>query len=206
VGRQASIEKKYNDDQFVNKSVTVRVDPHSLPQSFRYNTGLSGEAAEAAVTLDRGLATVCRRLPSGIPMAIRMPMDIFEGVAVRMVPLEPSGAVTGSSEDVTIVVELLHRDPALSLPLMVTTTMDDVIADWRAWGRILGLPLLMVDADGSYRPVEPRIGCVTVRPVQPRRRRTVLAKRRPRFLARRRVGDASRAVSLAPAREITSWE
>ena len=94
----------------------------------------------------------------------------------------------------------------MSLPLTVTTSMDDVVADWRAWGRILGLPLLMVEPDGSYRPVEERIGCVAVKPTLPRRRRSVLAKRRPRFLARRRTGDARRIVLLKAEREITSWE
>ncbi len=200
MGRQTSLEKKYNAENPAVATKTVRIDPHALPQSYRYDTGLRGEAAEAAVVLDRRLATISRRLPSGIPMALRMPMEIFEGVAVRMIA-DPEGG-----EDVTIVVELLHRDPMLSLPLMVTMEMDDVIADWRAWGRILGLPLLTVASDGSYKPVDQRIGCVTVRPALPRRRRTILAKRRPRFLARRRKGDPSRLVALEPAREITSWE
>lgn len=200
MGRQSNLGKKYIEQDTVTPDVTVRIDPYALPQSYRYNTGLSGEAAQAAVVLDRGLATICRRLPSGIPMAMRMPMDIFEGVAVRMVP------ATEAVDDVTIVLELLHRDPMLSLPLMVTTSMDDVVADWRAWGRILCLPLLMVEPDGSYKPVEARIGCVSVRSVQPRRHRSVLAKRRPRFLARRRVGDPRRSVKVEDLREITSWE
>jgi len=200
VGRQTSLEFKYTDEKSAKIRANIRLDPYALPLHFRYDTGLSGEAAEAAVVLDRGLATITRRLSSGIPMAMRMPMDAFEGVAVRMLP------VTDGSDDVTIVVELLHRDPMLSLPLMVTTDMDDVVADWRAWGRILAMPLLLVDADGSYKPVEARIGCVSVKPVLPRRRRSVLARRRPRFLARRRTGDTRRCVTIEPSREITSWE
>ncbi len=201
MGRQTSIEKVKIAEKTALPGINVRLDPYALPHRFKYDTGLGGEASEAAVVLDRGLATVCRRLPSGIPMAMRMPMDAFEGIAVRVLP--PDNDIT---DDVTIVVELLHRDPMLSLPLMVTSAMDDVIADWRAWGRILCLPLLTVEADGSYAPVEPRIGCVTVRPTLPRRRRSPVAKRRPRFLARRRTGDPRRAVALPPAREITSWE
>ena len=201
MGRQTSLEKKYSAENTAVASAAVRLDPYALPQSFRYNTGLTGEAAQAAVTLDRGLATISRRLPSGMPMALHMPMESFEGVAVRMVPSE-----NDDSEDATIVLELLHRDPMMSLPLSVTTTMDDVVADWRAWGRILGLPLLMVEPDGSYRPVEERIGCVAVKSTLPRRHRSVLSKRRPRFLARRRVGDVSRMATLETEREITSWE
>ena len=202
MGRQTNLKAEYKAGNTAGTSINIRIDPYALPQSFRYNTGLSGEAAEASVVLDRGLATICRRLPSGIPMAIRMPMDIFEGVAVRML------AAHDNTDDgaVTIVIELLHRDPALSLPLLVTTSMDDIVADWRAWGKILCLPLLTVESDGSYKPVEERLGCVSVKPVQPRRRRTVLSKRRPRFLARRRAGDLKREIVVEPLREITSWE
>ena len=175
----------------------MRLDPLSLPQSFRYRTGLPGEAGEAAVVLDRASARISRRLPSGLPMATQMAIESFEGVAVRMAPIDG---------EVMIVLEILHRDPLLSLPLMVTREMDDVVADWRAWGRVLCLPLLMVEADGSYHPVEARIGAVHVLSPKPRRRRTILARRRPRFLTRRRMG--TRPMSLTPLaeREISSWE
>ncbi len=206
MARQSNLKINPSSQISVSGRTDVRIDPHALPQSFRYQTGLSGEAAEAAVSLDRGLAVVCRRLPSGIPMAMRMPMDSFEGVAVRMIwPGDVGGAAAGEHE-VTIVLELLHRDPHLSLPLMVTTSMDDVIADWRAWGRILCLPLLIVEADGSFNPVENRLGAVTVSATRPRRRRSVHSKRRPRFLARRQTGDARRLRQLPAGREITSWE
>ncbi|MDR3496074.1 MAG: DUF6101 family protein [Ancalomicrobiaceae bacterium] len=175
----------------------MRVDPMALPQCFKYHTGLDGEAGIAAVVLDRAQAVVCRRLPSGIPMAMRMPMNVFEGVAVRMV---------NEADDVTIVIELLHRDPNLSVPLTVARDMDEVVADWRAWGRVLGLPLLTVDVDGSYRAVEDRLGALTIGHARPRRRRSVLAKRRPRFLMRRRMGRASEPTVRIAEREISSWE
>lgn len=201
MGRQAHLKEQYSVDQDAFTSWNVRLDPNALPQKFRYHTGLEGYADEAAVILDRTLATVCRRLPSGIPMAMRMPMEAFEGVAVRMLP--PGEAAT---DEVTVVVELLHRDPHLSLPLMVTTSMDDVVAEWRTWGRVLALPLLMVDAEGHYRPLEARIGCVAVREALQRRNRSMASRRRPRFLARRRVGEPARMQMAANGREITSWE
>ncbi len=197
MARRNALEAKQMVDQAAVQRSTVRLDPSVLPQRFKYRTGLGGEAGEAAVILDRAMATVCRRLPSGIPMAMRMPINVFEGVAVRM-------ANTGG--EVMIVVELLHRDPMLSLPLMVTLEMDDVVADWRAWGRALSLPLLMVNPDGSYQPVEDRIGAVAVGVTRPRRRRTVLAKRRPRFLLRRRPGNGELGTPVNDEREITSWE
>ena len=105
--------------------------------------------------------------------------------------------------DGLVVLELLHRDPHLSLPLSVAASLDDVVADWRAWSRVLALPMLMVEDDGSWRPLEERIGSVGVRPVQPRRRRSVLNARRPRFLTRRKTGIApAEPVMVANTREL----
>ena len=197
MGRQTAQDMRQRTEPTVQPKINVRVDPMALPQCYKYHTGLPGEADIAAVVLDRAQAVVCRRLPSGIPMAMRMPINIFEGVAVRMV---------NEADDVTIVIELLHQDPSLSLPLTVARDMDEVVADWRAWGRVLGLPLLTVDVDGSYRPVEDRIGALTIGSMRPRRRRSVLSKRRPRFLSRRRMGKPSERPVHVVEREITSWE
>lgn len=177
----------------------IRLDPQALPHRYKYRTGLEGDAAEAAVLLDRTMATVCRRLPSGIPMAMRMTMHAFEGVAVRFAPGD-------DGDSMKVVLELLHRDPNLSLPLAVVDDMDDVVADWRSWGRALSLPLLVVEADGSYRPVEARLGAVDIRPTRPRRRRSILAQRRPRFLVRRRVPVIPEVPTFVAGREITAWE
>lgn len=149
--------------------------------------------------LDRDMACVCRRLPSGIPMAMRMKTSVFEGVAVRFAAAE-------GSDEPRVVLELLHRDPNLSLPLTVAVDMDEIVADWRAWGKILSLPLLIVEADGSWHPVEQRIGAVDVRPARPRRRRTILTRRRPRFLVRRKPGLIPELPTFVSGREITAWE
>ena len=194
MGRQAVQDARNETVSPVEQAATVRLDPLSLPQTFKYKTGLTGEASDASVVLDRAAAVISRRLPSGLPTMTRLPVESFEGVAVRMATLD---------NEVMIV---LHRDPMMSLPLMVTDTMDDVVADWRAWGRVLSLPLLMVEADGSFRPVETCIGAVRVLPVKPRRRRTILAKRRPRFLMRRRVGTKRDLPLHSGESEIISWQ
>ncbi|MCE1234867.1 MAG: DUF6101 family protein [Hyphomicrobiales bacterium] len=172
----------------------------ALPQSYRYDTGVDPRSGrpmgEAAVILEKSMAQVCRRLPSGIPMAMRMPMAVFEGVAVRMVAdADPAG-------EGLVVLELLHRDPHLSLPLSVARDLDDVVADWKAWARVLMLPMLVVETDGSWRALETRLGGVVVQPTRPRRRRSVLAGRRPRFLARRKVGRPADAPQILEKREI----
>ena len=174
----------------------VRLDPYSLPHRFRYDTGTDPRSGQpmgpAAVFLEKTMASICRRLPSGIPMAMRLPMAAFEGVAVRLVPDTLGDDGTGDGDGVA-VVELMHRDPMLSLPLSVASDLAEVVADWRAWARVLALPMLIVETDGSWRAVETRLGDLVVGRVRPRRARSVMNGRRPRFLARRKMG-------VAPAR------
>ncbi len=182
----------------------VRLDPFSLPHRFRYDTGVdprSGQPmGEAAVTLEAHMAQVCRRLPSGIPMAMRLPMAAFEGVAARVIP-DPQGDDEG-----LVVIELLHRDPQLSLPLSVAEHLDDVVADWRAWARVLALPMLLVEGDGSWRALDDRLGSVVIKATRPRRRRSVLNGRRPRFLTRRKVGVIPQTPVFLEKREIFGRE
>lgn len=183
----------------IEPSVSVRLDPFKLPHRFRYHTGLDGEAGEASVVIERETVSVCRRLPSGVPAALRLPMAAFEGVAVR-------NTVHLASDTPLMVIELLHQDPQLSIPLAVLDDDIDVVADWKAWSRVLGLPMIHVGGDGAVRPIEERLGRLPVRPTKPRRRRSVLAGRRPRFLVRRQPGSADRIVMVAVEREICGWE
>ena len=143
---------------------TRRVDPRSeVPMSFDvagvgYRVGPRG----AVVTRD------------GIARPV--PMSAFQGVAARA-----SEAADGT---VTVTLELMHAEPGLSVPVLVARDLDDVAADWRDWARRSGLPMLMVEGDGSVEVLDaaPRPG---VDPAHDRRRRTT---RRPRFLVRRSVG------------------
>jgi hypothetical protein len=83
---------------------------------------------------------------------------------------------------------LEHGDPALSLPLFSSSESADIVAEWQSWGRVLGLPLLVAERDGSLREPFARLGMVrTEAPTLRRRRRTAIARRRPANLVRRRV-------------------
>jgi hypothetical protein len=82
---------------------------------------------------------------------------------------------------------LEHGDPALSLPLFAAAGSDDILAEWQSWGRVLGLPLLVVEGDGSLREPFARLGEVRIeQPTSRRRRRNAIARRRPVRLLRRR--------------------
>jgi len=82
-----------------------------------------------------------------------------------------------------------HNDDALCVPLYADCHTDDVTAIWRAWGRVLSLPLLVVEEDGTLREIFARLGGVGIEVPQPRRRRrSVLRRRRPSILLRRKPG------------------
>ena len=62
---------------------------------------------EDAFILDRDRAVV-RRTLSGIAATLDVPVSAYSGVAVRM--------YTEGEDNLRVVVELMHRDPALTLP------------------------------------------------------------------------------------------
>ena len=160
-------------------SRAVRLDPFSLPVRF--------EAADEAADERRRVVdlfrerVVVRRCVGGMRMALNLPVSAFRGVAIRLKQTEhaPPSAID-------IVLE--HGDPALSLPLFSSETTDEIVAEWQAWGRVLGLPLLIAERDGSLREPFARIGALTIEaPTWRRRRRTLIARRRPSIRLRRRA-------------------
>ena len=120
-------------------SRVFRLDPHTLPVR---GSARDGGTAHTAFILDRDRAIVQRQRHAGPPFTLTVPLADYRGVAVRMEP-------TGAAGQVRVFVELLHADPALTLPLIVGDEPEDVAADWQAWGRALNLPLLVIGQDGS---------------------------------------------------------
>ena len=167
-----------------------RLDPFSLPVRF--------EAADEAADERRRIVdlhrerVVLRRSVRGMRMALNMPVAAFRGVAIRL--YGAAGAAAADSPPTAIAVVLEHNDPALSLPLFSSPEADDIVAEWQSWGRVLGLPLLVAQADGSLREPFARLGAVRIEaPSFRRRRRTTIARRRPSRLLRRRAGKLAAA-------------
>jgi hypothetical protein len=176
------------------RSAWFRLDPHILP--VRYSARLAGRhsAGVAVIALDRGMAIIRHPMPSGDMLTVEVPIPEYDGVAVRM------ATVDGAA--LRVVVELRHRDPELTLPLVVADDPADIVADWQGWARALNLPLLVVEQNGAVtRPVD-RIGGLNVARPRPRRRHSFFAGRRPRFLTRRKVGRLGGAAEVISGREI----
>ena len=161
-------------------SCAQRLDPFSLPVRF----SAADEAADQrtrVVDLHRE-RVIFRRCVRGMRMILSVPVTAFRGIAIRLRLDEPNSVPS------SIAVVLEHGDPALSLPLFSSAVSDDILAEWQCWGRVLGLPLLVAEADGSLREPFARLGALRVEPpAARRRRRSAIARRRPFRLLRRRA-------------------
>jgi hypothetical protein len=116
---------------------------------------------------------------------VNLPVAAFRGVALRL-----SGNANEPPSGFAVVLE--HGDPALSLPLFLSSATDDIVAEWQSWARVLGLPLLVAEPDGRLREPFARLGALRIEaPTWRRRRRNAIARRRPALLLRRRAGKLS---------------
>jgi hypothetical protein len=172
-------------------SRVFRLDPRMLPVR---GSAHAGTAADIQFILDRDRAILHRQRRAGPPLTLTVPLKNYLGVAVRMEPADSAGRIR-------VFVELLHTDPALTLPLIVGDEPGDVAGDWQAWGRVLSLPLLVIGQDGSVSAPIGDLGGVIASVPRPRRRYSFFAGRRPRFLTRRKTGH-SRATEQLAGREI----
>ncbi len=139
---------------------------------------------------------VLRRALRGIKMAVNLPVAVYRGVAIRLHETTPS-----TSGAMTVVLE--HADPAFSVTLCCANEASDIVTEWQSWGRALGLPLLVEDADGCLRQPFECLGSVRVAiPVPRRRRRSALRARRPAMPLRRARGP----LALVPRNHIGERE
>ena len=137
----------------------MRLDPLSLPLSFHaQDSRADGGTRQIELHRER---IVLRRAIKGMRMAVNVRVSDFLGVAVRGI------------DDAQMLV-LVHRDPALTIPLGSSSDTEEIASAWQIWSDIFRLPQL---TEPAPREPAPR-----------RRRRNAIRSRRPKFLVRRRVG------------------
>jgi hypothetical protein len=165
----------------------LRLDPFCLPARFAAKDAAADERVRY-VELYRERVVVRRSL-RGMRMALNMPVSAFAGVAIRLMAGED-----GQPGTVSVVLE--HIDPSLALPLFVSIEADDAFAEWRTWGNVLGVPLLVED-DGELREPFARMGSVRIERVRARRRRhNAIKRRRPAMPLRRKAGKLTDATPV----------
>ena len=170
-------------DRPVGSSRALRLDPYALPVRYMARDNRAdGQVRDIELDRER---VVFKREVRGIRMKIGVLVTEFAGVTMRTLP--PEG-----EEPAAVAIMLEHRDNGLTVPLFVATEGDDAMAQWKSWGRVLGVPLLVDDGDGALREPFRRIGRLAVGQPAPRRRRRAAIKwRRPAILMRRKPGRPS---------------
>jgi hypothetical protein len=154
----------------------TRLDPFALPVRFPANdAGADGQMRQVELDRDR---VVLRRAVRGMQMKIRLPVEAYIGITL----------VSSDASGITASVILDHGDPGLSVPLLDETALEDAAAIWRAWGRVLGVPLWRRDPDGETAMVQAGRRSLVAGPNTGRRRRGTIKKRRPSILMRRKPG------------------
>jgi len=183
-GRPAAGSSRAGAHRASTTAFPWRLDPFSLPARF---TTVDAAADEGLRVVDlHRERVVLRRALCGMRMAVNLPIAVYRGVAIRL------DATTEIPPMVRVTLE--HADPALSLPLFASADNDDIVAEWQIWGRVLGLPLLIAQTDGTVHEAFARIGQLRIAaPTWRRRRRSAIAHRRPSRLLRRRAGTANGA-------------
>jgi len=154
-----------------------RPDPYRLPAGFVAAIRGGAPGATAKVVIDGERVTMAAG-----GRTVTLPVRHYRGVAVRMEAREEDAGI------LTVILELNHADPRLSVTLAEAEDPGDIVADWQAWARSLAMPMYVVEADGSLTEPIPHAGAVTIATPAPRRRHSFFAARRPRFLARRKTG------------------
>jgi hypothetical protein len=170
------------DGAFAGSGRFFRLDPNTLP--VRHT-----DRGDAFI-LDRDRAVVRRDL-HGIAATLDVPVSAYRGVAVRM--------FAEGEDQLRVVVELMHPDPGLSLPLVVAGEAEAAARDWIAWGQALNLPLLFIEEDGTVS--YPAGTAAVTGVIQLRRTGKPFRGRRSRFARRRKIGTFS-GIERLEGREI----
>lgn len=159
---------------------SARLDPFSLPVRYKANDA-HADARERTVEIGRE-RVVMKREVRGIPMKTSTKVSDFLGVSIRIFP--PKDEFDGA-----VAVMLEHRDPGLSVPLFVAQDGSEISVEWNAWSRALGVPGLVVNADGSLRDPLGPLGRITGNVKAMRKRGRVVARnRRSLRRLRRKIG------------------
>jgi hypothetical protein len=153
------------------------------------------DGGRRVVRVTRNGVLIERRL-KGVAMTIGVPFTAYRGVALA-VEGEPASGFAAYR------LSLSHADPDLEVLLSETKDSGAAAADWKYWSFLLDLPRV-ASQNGEVAPLPARKRKTGL---ARRSNNATLAKRRPRFLARRKRGEAARAGQVFRGeREIIGYE
>jgi hypothetical protein len=162
--------------------------PFAGPQRLRVE-GDDARADNRRRVIDVARETILiHRTVARVTMTIRVPAIAYRGVALRLTGLTRGGVRTE--------VRLAHRDPDLCVLLAEGDDQAAIEARWRAWVRFFELPALVERIEAGALEASLEVVEIELRPPRPRRGGKASTPRRPRFLARRKVGHPSFAATV----------
>jgi hypothetical protein len=173
-----------------------RLDPFRLPVLFAVEDNTADWRLRTVELASERV--VLRRTLRGMKMTISLPISNYLGIALQINP--------PASPNAAVELALEHSDRAFSVPLCRAKHACDVVADWQSWSSVLGIPPLLVEADGSLREAFARVGALRVgSPTWRRRRRSAISGRRPRILLRRKPGRQTGEATMRSG-SAQSWQ
>lgn len=135
---------------------------------------------------------------TGLTISLTVPFRHYQGVSVELTFSE-QGEVSSAR------IVLAHADKGLEVEVFKASDDCDVIAEWRRWGRELGLPLLMRTSAGDEVATS-SFGALAISRTLARRRSRASWQRRPLAARRRIVSPASEPIMLSADSEIISYD
>ncbi|MGB7011338.1 MAG: DUF6101 family protein [Pseudolabrys sp.] len=137
----------------------LRLDPFGLPVRFSASDAAAdGRVRDIELHRER---IVLRRSLHGMRMALNMPVAAYDGISLCLLPAED-----GAQEVLAVVLK--HNDPALTLPLFMTSHAGEAVAEWRAWSEVLGVRLLLAEPSASLPTASAQLGDLHVERPRPR--------------------------------------
>ncbi len=156
----------------------------------------AGDDETCRFVIDRKSLIVDRNV-GGLTCRISLPAAFYQCVALVI-----SGSESGHDDDEvrSYAVRLMHADPGLTMTVSGLAKLGAAMDLRDDLARQLRLPAVAISRDGEISGDPMKLGGVIAGP-QLERRGSAAAKRRPRFLARRKNGHG-RAGSRVSGREI----
>nr|WP_319483991.1 DUF6101 family protein [uncultured Cohaesibacter sp.] len=192
--------QKYTEAISYQAVGAARIDPHNLAKYFQSGeirakaaklsgfseTALFGAHVPGIAQIKANQVLVECNLSCGLPLIVRVPLSYYKGIGARFIVGKREG------NPLICILELVHEDPNLTLPLMVSTDLEDAAVDWQSWSKRYNLAMLHKPLGaGDYEIASDQDGPLSdlvKGPQMARRPHAQFAIRRPRFLARRKVG------------------
>ena len=133
----------------------LRLDPCHLPQKITFNSKsgiLRGTLTENAIIIQR------QAIEDQTAFNNSQHHDNLDNNVTEIIPLSSYRGVSAhrlnsGKNDNLLALMLVHKDPSLSVPLLISDNYDDILLNWRLWADLYDLPMMVIDEFEELRPV-----------------------------------------------------